>query len=120
MGDGTKNSGVVYSVLPLNPGETVSDFRTFGGTVFSFDNQLTLGSNPFLDDYGLVIVSNNGLYDVNIWGNYASDYTWFQNNWEVVANSTANLSGVPEPPTLFLLGAGLAGAVAFGKRFKKV
>ncbi|HME42731.1 MAG TPA: hypothetical protein VKF36_06570 [Syntrophorhabdales bacterium] len=145
-GTGTSNGGIAYSVIvnPIAP--SVTSIRPYSalpgnGTDLIFDNQLTPGSDPFLDGNGLVLQANNSFLAsngssysssyLNIWGNGPGSYTVFAlgydntNQKELYGpqlNGTANISPiagapVPIPAAIYLFGSGMVGLVGLKRKF---
>jgi len=126
-GTGTSNNGVIYSLVPA-PTPPSNSIRPFGATDLIFNNQLSPGSNPVLDGGGLVFEANGGLSYLNIWGNGPSSYTLFQLGYNTITkaeiygpavNGTVNVSAVPIPAAVWLLGSGLIGLAGIRKRQRK-
>lgn len=98
--------GGVNFVTISDPGVTIVSTTSFGNfagglTKFSVAHTLLSGDNAYVFDYG----SMQGLGDEG-WG--LTDV--------VISADVAGASGVPEPLTLSLLGAGLMGLGAIGRR----
>lgn len=101
-----------YSLSPGGPGPFTSP-----STAFSADNALYPGTDPYLDEYGLLF-AGDGL-EINIFGDSPGVYSLFSCtgpgscNLEATGTPTSvSLQEVPEPGTLALFGIGAAALAA--------
>ena len=75
-----------------------------GGGGFNYDNQVLVGSHPFLDNSGLLF--GNGTVLLNLWGNNGqtgfAEYSFYgvPPAYSPEVNGTATLTAVPEPTTM--------------------
>lgn len=90
-----------YDLLLGGPSEQT--FVTSDGTDLNYDNKVTLGSNPFLDVYGLAFAdgpaNTAGVVGFNLFGNGPNSYSLFGDPpWGApYVNADATLVAVPEP-----------------------
>ena len=112
-----------YSLFPGGPGQTTSP-----SGAFYYDDVVYPGSNPFIDNDGLLF-TGNGL-EINIFSSGSSNYSFYSYNgssYNVASGppfgfangGSASLSAVPEPAGLTLLGFGavlLLGYAGFRRR----
>ena len=99
---------------------------------FYYDNDLYPGSTPMLSNQGLLFAVGTpgtaGYEEINIFGNSGpNDYSYYEgtgagNFFNVHNNGTftvTQVSAVPVPPSVWLLGAGLLGLIGLRRRLTK-
>jgi hypothetical protein len=115
--------GLGTFTLVTNPNAPDITYST--GGAFRYDD-LLYSSQPFLDNFGLLFFNDTSDMQLNLWGNgagspysawtYINGATWYNaQNDDVVFN----VNPVPEPSTLFLVAAGLAGIGFLRSRTKE-
>ncbi len=106
-------------------------YYTSPAGAFWYDNNLSPNSTPAITYWGLLFtegsVNTAGYREINIWGNNgANDYSyeeWIGGNYVTNYNNgtftVTDVSGVPVPPAILLLGSGLFGLMVMRRRLKK-
>ena len=128
------NSGTVDVTASSNGGGAVGIWTLYPGGpsvltspsgAFTYDNTITPANDPTLDLNGLLFTQ--GADELNIYGNSPDNYGFYtyQNSGYAIQDasvpgSSFTITSVPEPVTLSLFGAGLAGAAALRRRKKKI
>jgi len=117
-GTGTETvSGVTDTLtLLLNSAGTASKYSPSG--MYIFDDQLFPAAGPLIDYYGLMFTSSSGA-EVNIWSTAPDNYTYGaeRNGSYTIQEATAfQLTAVPEPSSIALLGLGLLGFAAVRRK----
>jgi hypothetical protein len=106
----------------LIPNPSLTSFATSPLGLFWYDSQYLAQSNPLLDIDGLLFSS--GSTELNIWNNPGytlyTAYTGANGGYPVQDNNNVSFTvtpdPVPEPSTILLFGAGIAGVAIFRKR----
>ena len=105
---------------PLNPpGDVISSFTTPDLSSLSFTLPgWTVSGLQYVADSGTFLCDSNGTADANgtSWCNPEEN----SGNLYIEANFTQTPNPIPEPLTLSLFGAGLAGAAALRRRRKQI
>jgi hypothetical protein len=131
--DGNGSVGT-YSLIAIGPGVTLSPSGLFIVDDLIYpNNNAASGVNPgistnpsYLTNFGLLFgPPGTGSQDeINIWGNGGGDYAFYSEkggsyNIQVGSGGIFNLTPVPEPASVSLLGIGLAGVSYFVWRRRK-
>jgi hypothetical protein len=130
-GDGTSTVTSGYSTIDgigtftLITNPTTPSFSSSPTGAFNYDDIL-YASQPYLDHYGLLFSNSTLQMELNIWGNglnqpysaytYVNGQAWYSSENNDVTFEVSESNPVPEPSTLFLLGAGLVGIAGFARR----
>jgi len=108
-----QGSGTLYAD-PISPAVELSNNiggaleTSFGGTNMTFDDLLFVGTDPQLDDNGLIFVVDG--VGISIWGNSADNYELWEGNWAFDDGGGGTFAAAaPEPGSLLLLSTGLLG-----------
>jgi hypothetical protein len=108
-----QGTGSLYA-NPISPAVELSNNiggaleTSFGRTNMSFDDLLFAGSNPQLDDDGLIFIVDG--VGISIWGNSANNYELWEGNWAFDDDGGGTFAAAtPEPGSLLPLGTGLLG-----------
>ncbi|MGA2988671.1 MAG: PEP-CTERM sorting domain-containing protein [Terriglobia bacterium] len=108
-----QGSGTLYAD-PISPAVELSNNiggaleTSFGGTNMTFDDLLFVGTDPQLDDNGLIFVVDG--VGISIWGNNADNYELWEGNWAFDDGGGGTFAAAaPEPGSLLLLSTGLLG-----------
>ena len=94
-----------YSLYPLGPAPTVTDFGRFVG-----DDLLYTGAGPVVDTWG-VVWRGHGL-ELNFWSNDDGSYSFWTGDsqdyqYSFNGAATVTLTSIPEPSTALIVGAGV-------------
>jgi hypothetical protein len=95
------------------PGTTTNTTLAGGGTYLTYDDLLSPGSNPQLDDNGLLFEVDGTAF--SIWGDGANTYEAFGGDYALDKYGTFAATA-PEPSSLFLLSTGMLMAAGAMRR----
>lgn len=114
-GSGTETVNGATDTLNLIFNPNGKDLATSASGAFFFDNQLLPSTDPFIANGGLLFQTST--QELNLYSTSPGQYLFYQQNrynesTAFTLTAVADGAGVPEPTTVFLLGAGFVGLVA--------
>lgn len=98
---------------PNFPGTTTNTTLAGGGTYLTYDDALSLGSDPQLDGNGLLFAVDGTAF--SLWGNGVDSYSAFGGDWALYDSGTFSATA-PEPSSMLLLGTGMLMAAGTMRR----